>query len=61
MSTLNGAIDALERNSADWQSVLQDTTEQLTKDAQSTVRNEIANLLNRLFQNLVVRDTRTFF
>lgn len=47
VATLDGAIDALERNSSSWQAVLQDTTKQLTADAQSTVRNEISNLLNR--------------
>lgn len=47
VAALNNAIDALETNSASWQSVLQQTTSQLTKDAQSTVRNEISDLLNR--------------
>lgn len=47
VATLDGAIDALERNSSSWQAVLQDTAKQLTADAQSTVRNEVSNLLNR--------------
>ena len=47
VAVLEGAIDALERNSASWQSVLQDTTKQLTGDAQSTIRNEVSDLLNR--------------
>lgn len=47
VATLNDAIDALDRNSASWQAVLQDTTRQLTADAQSTVRNEVSDLLNR--------------
>lgn len=47
VASLNSAIDTLERNSSSWQSVLQDTTKQLTKDAQSTVRNEVSDLLNR--------------
>ncbi|MBS0424354.1 MAG: hypothetical protein JSR71_08015 [Proteobacteria bacterium] len=47
VATLNDAIDALDRNSSSWQAVLQDTTSKLTKDAQSTVRNEVSDLLNR--------------
>lgn len=47
LATLDDAIDALDRNSASWQSVLQDTTSKLTSDAQSTVRNEVSDLLNR--------------
>jgi hypothetical protein len=47
VTTLDEAIDALERNSSSWQSVLQNTTSQLTADAQSTVRNEVTDLLNR--------------
>lgn len=47
VSTLNGAIDALERNSASWQTVLQDAMAELTEDAQSTVRNELSTLLAR--------------
>lgn len=47
VAALNHAIDALERNSAAWQSVLANTSSQLTQDAQSTVRDELSNLLNR--------------
>ena len=47
VASLDGAIDALDRNSSSWQAILQDTTQQLTADAQSTVRNEISDLLNR--------------
>lgn len=47
VGALDRAIDALEVNSASWQTVLQDTTSQLTADAQSTIRNEVSNLLNR--------------
>ncbi len=47
VSALDGAIDALERNSSSWQAILQGTTQQLTADAQSTIRNEISDLLNR--------------
>ncbi len=47
VATLDDAIDALDRNSASWQAVLQDTTKKLTADAQSTIRNEISDLLNR--------------
>ena len=47
VATLDEAIDALERNSSSWQTVLQEVTKELTAEAQSTVRNEISNLLNR--------------
>jgi hypothetical protein len=47
VATLDRAIDALERNSASWQTVLQDSMAQLTEDAQSTVRNELSTLLDR--------------
>ncbi|PTQ76964.1 hypothetical protein C8R26_11112 [Nitrosomonas oligotropha] len=47
VATLDNAIDALDRNSASWQAVLQDTTAKLTSDAQSTVRNEVSDVLNR--------------
>ena len=46
VATLDNAIDALDRNSASWQAVLQDTTAKLTSDAQSTVRNEVSDVLN---------------
>jgi len=47
VATIDDAIDALDRNSASWQTVLQDVTKQLTADTQSTIRNEISDLLNR--------------
>lgn len=49
VATLDNAIDALDRNSASWQSVLQDTTTKLTDEAQSTIRNEVSDLLNRSY------------
>jgi hypothetical protein len=47
VAALDRAIDALERNSAAWQSVLQNTTKELAGEAQSTIRNEVADVLNR--------------
>jgi hypothetical protein len=47
VNALNDAIDALNKNSSAWQSVLQDTTNKLTDAAQATVRNEIANVASR--------------
>lgn len=47
LATLDDAIKSLEDASADWQRVLQDTIGKLTEDAQSTIRNEISNTLNR--------------
>jgi hypothetical protein len=47
LNTLNDAITALQSQSADWQQVLQNTVSKLTKDAQSSLRNEISNLISR--------------
>lgn len=44
---LDDGIRALEDASADWQQVLRDMQAQLTENAQSTIRNEIANLASR--------------
>src|SRR5215813_10749032 len=45
LNALNDAITALQSQSSDWQQVLKDTIGKLTKDAQSTLRSEISNLL----------------
>lgn len=47
VNVLDDAIDALQNASADWQQVLQDAQRKLTEDAQSTIRNELANLASR--------------
>jgi hypothetical protein len=47
IAVLDSAIGTLANSSADWQVVLQDAMDQLTDEAQSTVRNEISNVLNR--------------
>jgi hypothetical protein len=47
VNAIDDAIDALERGSADWQSVLQETIDRLTDEGQSTIRTEISNLLQR--------------
>lgn len=47
VNTLNDAISALQSQSADWQQVLKDTVSKLTKDAQSTLRSEISDLISR--------------
>jgi hypothetical protein len=47
LSIINNAIDGITRNSADWMTILQDTRDKLTDSAQSTVRNEITNSLQR--------------
>jgi hypothetical protein len=46
-NALDDAIETLQRESSAWQGVLQNTMGKLTEDAQSTVRNEIANVLSR--------------
>ncbi len=47
LNTIDNAIDALNINSAAWQSILQDTLSKLTDDAQSSLRNEVQNVLDR--------------
>ena len=47
VGVLDSAIGTLAGSSADWQVVLQDAMDQLTDEAQSTIRNEISNVLNR--------------
>ena len=47
LNTLNDAITALQSQSADWQQVLKDTASKLTKDAQSTLRTEVTDLISR--------------
>jgi hypothetical protein len=47
LSTLDNAIDALSKESADWQDILNKTTEQLTDEAQATIRNEVSSVLSR--------------
>lgn len=44
---LTNAINALGNQSADWQFILQDTVNKLTDSAQSTIRNEVSNTLQR--------------
>lgn len=47
LNTIDNAIDALDVNSAAWQSILQDTVSKLTDDAQSTLKNEVQTILDR--------------
>ena len=47
VNVLDDAIDALQTQSSAWQSVLQEAQNKLTDAAQSTIRNEIANLVTR--------------
>jgi hypothetical protein len=47
LATLNHAIQTLTDDSSGWKMVLQDTQAQLTDAAQTTVRDEISNTLNR--------------
>lgn len=47
VNVLDDAIAALETQSAAWQSILQEAQARLTADAQSTIRNELANLVSR--------------
>lgn len=47
IAVLDDAIRVIDENSEEWQQALQDALAKLTRDAQSTVRNEISDLLNR--------------
>ncbi len=47
VAAIDQAIDALQNQSADWQKVLQDLMGKLTQEAESTIRNDVANILSR--------------
>ncbi|MDH4275825.1 MAG: hypothetical protein OEW08_12380 [Gammaproteobacteria bacterium] len=47
VNVLDDAIGALNQQSSSWQSVLTDTIGKLTTDTQSTIRNEVSDLLSR--------------
>jgi hypothetical protein len=47
LKIIDDAIARLDNESADWQTVLQDMQAQLTSDAQSTIRNEVTQLIQR--------------
>lgn len=47
IEAIDAAIYALENQSDDWRSVLEDTRDKLTNDTQSTIRNEVSNMLAR--------------
>lgn len=44
---LDEGIVGLQNNSADWQKVLRETADKLTEESQSTLRNEVSDLLYR--------------
>lgn len=50
VAVLDNAINSLANQSADWRTTLQDAQDKLTDSAQSTVRNEISNTLQRAEQ-----------
>lgn len=45
LRVLDNGIARMDNESADWQGILTDMTSQLTEDAQSTIRNEITQLM----------------
>jgi hypothetical protein len=47
VNILDDGISALSGESADWRSTLEGITSELTEDAQSTIRNEVTDLMNR--------------
>ena len=47
VSVLDDAIFKLDNANADWQKILEETRDQLTDSAQSTIRNEVSNTLTR--------------
>ena len=46
-SILNDAIDMIDRNSNAWQEAIREAQSKLTSDTQSTIRNELNNVLQR--------------
>ena len=46
-NALQDAIDSINQNSASWQQAILDAQAKLTNDAQSTIRNELNNVLQR--------------
>jgi F0F1-type ATP synthase membrane subunit b/b' len=44
---ISDALTDLNDNSRQWQTVLRETESKLTEDAQSTIKNEVSNTLNR--------------
>jgi hypothetical protein len=53
VKTLDKAINTLETQSISWQHVLESTSEELLKEGQSTISNEISNVLTK-----TISDTR---
>jgi len=47
VAMLDDAIDKITNESESWQATLQELAENLTDEAQSTIRNEVQNLANR--------------
>jgi hypothetical protein len=47
VAMIDDAIDEITHESESWQATLQELSEKLTDEAQSTVRNEVENLANR--------------
>ncbi len=45
LPVLDSAIDRLDSQSSDWQVVMQDTVDQLTRDGQSTIANEVRSVM----------------
>jgi hypothetical protein len=47
VDTLNDSIQKLEQQSGNWQNVLTETRDKLVKDGQSTLANEVSNVMSR--------------
>jgi len=47
VEVLEEAIETLENESANWQSVLEETRDELIDEGQATIRNEVSNVLTR--------------
>jgi hypothetical protein len=47
LGTLNNAIDTLEQQSGRWEDVLKETRDKLFKEGQSTLANEVSNVISR--------------
>lgn len=54
VAILDEAIETLENGSLGWQSVLQNTIDELTANGHTLVRNDVSNLLTRAIQDVGV-------
>jgi hypothetical protein len=52
VAVLDKAIETLESESANWRMVLEDTRDKLIQEGQSTIANEVSNVLSRTVSDI---------